>query len=303
MADTVKKYTIKQKDSSGNLVEIYPQILLNSVILENNDEVLSPTEVLKLNSLEEGAEVNNVTSISVNGVACSISNGVVTLPSLATFGSDGKLTQSQVPVGYVDEIKYVADTTALAKITPQTEVIYCLGSYGSDEDIQDDVLLRYAPNATTGLIKCTSGGYYVAIAQGLVLGTTTTTAYSYFNGAANRTALEAQQKLYNSYSKAFNDLKADCDTLSTNLSKIYTEAANPTAVALATTAGKLTAKTTLKIDGDLTGSISFDGSEHASSVTSAGITAYLNLKSDRITAGTYCSVEVTKQGFVSKGKH
>lgn len=310
MAETFKKYIIKQKDNSGTIVELYPQIMLDNVAMENDDAVLSTAEVQKLKNLGNGAEVNNVTSISVNGVSCPISNRIATLPALATFGSDGKLIKSQAPVGYVDEIVYVADEVALAKVVPVSGVIYRLGTYGSDEAVQTDLLLRYLPGATAGDIaaKGTTGTYYYAIvSRALTLGTSASQAYSYFAGVQNSDKLTECQQLYNSYNTTFESIKADYTSLESNLSKIYTKSTEQIAVALASTANALSTKATLKISGDLTGSFSFDGTEHATvdsdDILTAGITANLSLKSDRVTAGSYCSANVDAKGFVSAGKY
>ena len=271
-----KKYQITQLQDDGSLLVLHPETSADLVQETTDKKVMTSSERTKLSGIESGAQVNKLEVIKVNGEARPIVNKEVEITidygsyipttekgsanGVATLGGDGKVPSSQLP-SYVDDVLEFNNKSSFPT-TGEAGKIY----------VAKDTNLTYR----------WSGSAYVEISPSLALGETSSTAYSGDKGKTNATNIaNLQTRMTNVENK-----NSSQDTEISNIKN------GTTTVAKATTSTKLATARTIAINGDGSGSTTFDGSSDK--------TITLTLSSVG-TAGTYSVVTTDSKGRVTKG--
>ena len=271
-----KKYQITQLQDDGSLLVLHPETSADLVQETTDRKFMTSTEKTKLSGIESGAQVNKLEVIKVNGEARPIVNKEVEITidygsyipttekgsanGVASLGSDGKVPSSQLP-SYVDDVLEFNNKSSFPT-TGESGKIY----------VAKDTNLTYR----------WSGSAYIEISPSLALGETSSTAYPGDKGKANATNIaNLQTRMTNVENK-----NSSQDTEISNIKN------GTTTVAKSTTSTKLATARTIAIDGDGSGSTTFDGSSNK--------TITLTLSSVG-TAGTYSVVTTDSKGRVTKG--
>ena len=271
-----KKYQITQLQDDGSLLVLHPETSADLVQETTDRKFMTSSEKTKLSGIESGAQVNKLEVIKVNGEARPIVNKEVEITidygsyipttekgsanGVASLGSDGKVPSSQLP-SYVDDVLEFNNKSSFPT-TGESGKIY----------VAKDTNLTYR----------WSGSAYVEISPSLALGETSSTAYPGDKGKTNATNIaNLQTRMTNVENK-----NSSQDTEISNIKN------GTTTVAKATTSTKLATARMIAINGDGSGSTSFDGSSDK--------TITLTLSSVG-TAGTYSVVTTDSKGRVTKG--
>lgn len=271
-----KKYQITQLQDDGSLLVLHPETSADLVQETTDKKFMTSSEKTKLSGIESGAQVNKLEVIKVNGEARPIVNKEVEITidygsyipttekgsanGVASLGSDGKVPSSQLP-SYVDDVLEFNNKSSFPS-TGESGKIY----------VAKDTNLTYR----------WSGSAYVEISPSLALGETSSTAYPGDKGKTNATNIASlQTRMTNVENK-----NSSQDTEISNIKD------GTTIVAKSTTSTKLATARTIAIDGDGSGSTTFDGSSNK--------TITLTLSSVG-TAGTYSVVTTDSKGRVTKG--
>lgn len=271
-----KKYQITQLQDDGSLLVLHPETSADLVQEITDKKFMTSSEKTKLSGIESGAQVNKLEVIKVNGEARPIVNKEVEITidygsyipttekgsanGVASLGSDGKVPSSQLP-SYVDDVLEFNNKSSFPT-TGEAGKIY----------VAKDTNLTYR----------WSGSAYVEISPSLALGETSSTAYPGDKGKTNATNIASlQTRMTNVENK-----NSSQDTEISNIKN------GTTTVAKATTSTKLATARTIAINGDGSGSTTFDGSSDK--------TITLTLSSVG-TAGTYSVVTTDSKGRVTKG--
>lgn len=271
-----KKYQITQLQDDGSLLVLHPETSADLVQETTDKKLMTSSERTKLSGIESGAQVNKLEVIKVNGEARPIVNKEVEITidygsyipttekgsanGVATLGSDGKVPSSQLP-SYVDDVLEFNNKSSFPS-TGEAGKIY----------VAKDTNLTYR----------WSGSAYVEISPSLALGETSSTAYPGDKGKTNATNISSLQTRMTSV----ENKNTSQDTEISNIKN------GTTTVAKATTSTKLATARTIAINGDGSGSTTFDGSSDK--------TITLTLSSVG-TAGTYSVVTTDSKGRVTKG--
>ena len=271
-----KKYQITQLQEDGSLLVLHPETSADLVKETTDKKFMTSSEKTKLSGIESGAQVNKLEVIKVNGEARPIVNKEVEITidygsyipttekgsanGVATLGGDGKVPSSQLP-SYVDDVLEFNNKSSFPT-TGESGKIY----------VAKDTNLTYR----------WSGSAYVEISPSLALGETSSTAYPGDKGKTNATNISSlQTRMTNVENK-----NSSQDTEISNIKN------GTTTVAKATTSTKLATARTIAINGDGSGSTTFDGSSDKT------ITLTLSPVG---TAGTYSVVTTDSKGRVTKG--
>ena len=271
-----KKYQITQLQDDGSLLVLHPETSADLVQESTDRKFMTSSEKTKLSGIESGAQVNKLEVIKVNGEARPIVNKEVEITidygsyipttekgsanGVATLGGDGKVPSSQLP-SYVDDVLEF-NTKSSFPSTGESGKIY----------VAKDTNLTYR----------WSGSAYVEISPSLALGETSSTAYPGDKGKTNATNIASLQTRMTSV----ENKNSSQDTEISNIKN------GTTTVAKSTTSTKLATARTIAINGDGSGSTTFDGSSDK--------TITLTLSSVG-TAGTYSVVTTDSKGRVTKG--
>lgn len=152
-----------------------------------------------------------------------------------------------------------------------------------------------------------SGSSYVEISASLALGETSSTAYAGDKGKANAEAIKTLQDTVDilegivggegagSLSELVERVAEVENVNNTQNTEIANIKNGTTKVGKSTTADKFANAQTINVKGDITGSVSFDGSA-AKDLT-------LTLPNTGVTAGTYSAVSVNAKGQVTAGAY
>lgn len=271
-----KKYQITQLQDDGSLLVLHPETSADLVQETTDRKFMTSSEKTKLSGIESGAQVNKLEVIKVNGEARPIVNKEVEITidygsyipttekgsanGVASLGGDGKVPSSQLP-SYVDDVLEFNNKSSFPT-TGESGKIY----------VAKDTNLTYR----------WSGSAYVEISPSLALGETSSTAYPGDKGKTNATNIASlQTRMTNVENK-----NSSQDTEISNIKD------GTTIVAKSTTSTKLATARTIAINGDGSGSTTFDGSSNK--------TITLTLSSVG-TAGTYSVVTTDSKGRVTKG--
>lgn len=271
-----KKYQITQLQDDGSLLVLHPETSADLVQETTDRKFMTSSEKTKLSGIESGAQVNKLEVIKVNGEARPIVNKEVEITidygsyipttekgsanGVASLGGDGKVPSSQLP-SYVDDVLEFNNKSSFPT-TGEAGKIY----------VAKDTNLTYR----------WSGSAYVEISPSLALGETSSTAYPGDKGKTNATNIASlQTRMTNVENK-----NSSQDTEISNIKD------GTTIVAKSTTSTKLATARTIAINGDGSGSTTFDGSSDK--------TITLTLSSVG-TAGTYSVVTTDSKGRVTKG--
>lgn len=271
-----KNYQINQLLENNVEVVLHPETTADVVLETALKKVMTADERNKLNSVENGSQVNKIEVIKVNGVATPVSNKEVNIAinygnfiptsekgqnnGVATLGNDGKVPSTQLP-SYVDDVLEFANKSSFPA-TGEAGKIYI--------DMQTNITYRW------------SGTAYTEISQSLALGETSSTAYAGDKGKANATKIIALETKTSAIET--ENVKQATD--------IYNIKQGTTVVGESAIAGKLKTPRNIAIAGDMSGNANFDGS--------ANITINTAL-SNIATAGTYTAVSVDTKGRVVNG--
>lgn len=213
----------------------------------------------QVNITKDNIGLGNVTNdAQVKRSEMGVANGV------ATLDNTGKVPASQLP-SYVDDVvdgyynsvtkKFFEDASFTKEIAPEANKIYVS---------QDNLTYRW------------SGSAYVEISASLALGETSSTAYAGDKGKKNAEDIKTLQDEMDDVEKEIADLKD-----------------GNTKVKKAEQADKLSTARKITLSGDVSGEISFDGSENKTLTTS--------LSNTGVNPGTYSVVTVDAKGRVSAG--
>ncbi len=277
-----KKYQITQLQEAGDLLVLHPETSADIVVETSDKKIMTSIERTKLQGVENGAQVNKIETIKVNGAPVNIVDKAVDIKidggkyipltekaqpnGVATLDELGKVPTSQLP-SYVDDVLEFANKTGFPS-SGETGKIY----------IAKDTNLTYR----------WSGTAYVEISASLALGETSSTAYSGNKGKKNADDIAT----LNGKVAAVEAKNEEQDRQINAIENGTTKVGKATTADTATSAGKLTTVRNIAIKGDATGNTNFDGSDNVS------ITLAL---SNVGTAGTYSAVTTDAKGRVVAG--
>lgn len=277
-----KKYQITQLQEAGDLLVLHPETSADIVVETSDKKIMTSIERTKLQGVENGAQVNKIETIKVNGAPVNIVDKAVDIKidggkyipltekaqpnGVATLDELGKVPTSQLP-SYVDDVLEFANKTGFPS-SGETGKIY----------IAKDTNLTYR----------WSGTAYVEISASLALGETSSTAYSGNKGKKNADDIAT----LNGKVAAVEAKNEEQDRQINAIENGTTKVGKATTADTATSAGKLTTVRNIAIKGDATGNTNFDGSANVS------ITLAL---SNVGTAGTYSAVTTDAKGRVVAG--
>ena len=278
-----ENYQITQLDQNSELQVLHPETNADVVLETANKKVMTAAERTKLAGIEQGAEVNIINGVKVNGTTVSPDgSGVVNIEiddtdkiplsqkgaasGVAELDSSGKVPAAQLP-SYVDDVVEYSSLSAF----PAT---------GEDGKI-------YIAEDTNKTYRW-SGSAYVEISSSLALGETSSTAYAGNKGKKNADDIAAI--------KAGTVKVGNADKLNGQSASYYLNYNNLT--------NKPDIPTVSEIEVVDSGSGSFVGN-----VTADGYTLTLSKKNisvsdlpnSGVTAGTYSVVTVDAKGRATGG--
>lgn len=175
-----ENYQITQLDENSELQVLHPETNADVVLETTNKKVMTAAERIKLAGIEQGAEVNIVNGVKVNGSTVTPDGeGIVNIliddtdkiplsqkgaaGGVAELDNSGKVPAAQLP-SYVDDVLEYASLSAFPA-TGEDGKIY----------IAEDTNRQYR----------WSGTQYVEISSSLALGETSSTAYAGNKGKQN----------------------------------------------------------------------------------------------------------------------
>lgn len=278
-----ENYQITQLGEGDELKVLHPETNADVVLETANKKVMTAAERTKLAGIEQGAEVNIINGVKVNGTTVSPDgSGVVNIEiddtdkiplsqkgaagGVAELDSSGKVPSAQLP-SYVDDVLEFASLSAFPD-TGEDGKIY----------IAEDTNRQYR----------WSGTQYVEISASLALGETSSTAYAGNKGKQNADDIAAI--------KAGTIKAGDASKLNGQSASYYLDYNNLT--------NKPDIPTVPEIGVVDSGSGSFVGN-----VTADGYTITLakknisvsDLPNSGVTAGTYSVVTVDAKGRATGG--
>lgn len=278
-----ENYQITQLDEGNELQVLHPETNADVVLETTNKKVMTAAERTKLAGIEQGAEVNIVNGVKVNGSTVTPDGeGIVNISiddtdkiplsqkgaagGVAELDNSGKVPAAQLP-SYVDDVLEYASISAFPA-TGEDGKIY----------IAEDTNRQYR----------WSGTQYVEISSSIALGETSSTAYAGNKGKQNADDIAAI--------KAGTVKAGDASKLNGQSASYYLDYNNLT--------NKPDIPTVPEIEVVNSGSGSFVGN-----VTADGYTLTLSKKNisvndlpnSGVMAGTYSVVTVDAKGRATAG--
>lgn len=281
-----KKYQITQLQEDDSLLVLHPETSADIVLETEDKKVMTSEERTKLQGIEDGAQVNKIEVIKVNGTPVSIASKEVNIPidygsyiptsekgssgGVATLGTDGKIPETQLP-SYVDDVlEFTSKSVFPAK--------------GESGKIYTDT--------TTNLTYRWSGTQYIEISPSIALGETSSTAYPGDKGKANASAITALQTRASNIESKNSSQDTEITNIKNGTTKVGKASTADTCTGNAATATKLANARTISVTGDASGSTTFDGSANKTITLTLGSIG---------TAGTYSVVTTDSKGRVISG--
>lgn len=278
-----ENYQITQLDENSELQVLHPETNADVVLETTNKKVMTAAERTKLAGIEQGAEVNIVNGVKVNGSTVTPDGeGIVNISiddtdkiplsqkgaagGVAELDSSGKVPAAQLP-SYVDDVLEYASLSAFPA-TGEDGKIY----------IAEDTNRQYR----------WSGTQYVEISSSLALGETSSTAYAGNKGKQNADDIAAI--------KAGTVKAGDASKLNGQSASYYLNYNNLT--------NKPDIPTVPEIEvvdsgsGSFVGNVTADG--HTLTLSKKNISVN-DLPNSGVTAGTYSVVTVDAKGRATAG--
>lgn len=278
-----ENYQITQLGEGDELKVLHPETNADVVLETANKKVMTAAERTKLAGIEQGAEVNIINGVKVNGTTVSPDgSGVVNIEiddtdkiplsqkgaagGVAELDSSGKVPSAQLP-SYVDDVLEFASLSAFPD-TGEDGKIY----------IAEDTNRQYR----------WSGTAYVEISASLALGETSSTAYAGNKGKQNADDIAAI--------KAGTVKAGDASKLNGQSASYYLDYNNLTNTPDIPTVSEI--EVVDSGSGSFVGNVTADG--YTITLAKKNISVS-DLPNSGVTAGTYSVVTVDAKGRATGG--
>lgn len=302
---TIKKYQIQEKLDNGEILILYPQTSADIVDETTNKKIMTQAERTKLQGIEEGAQVNILEGIQVNGVTQPITNKVanitIELPTdeyipiaqkgvaqgVATLDNNAKIPVGQLPDAVLGNVLYGGSfipNTGVATVTASFTSKYGITSFtltASNAMAYEGVFFIASENGTFNNVDYNTGDWSISNGSAWSKVDNVDAVVS-VNGKVGAVVLTGVD-INTTDGTVEERFVSDEQTIQNILDGIVSVGK----------ARSLATARTIGLSGDITGSGTFDGA--------ANLTINSSLSNTGVRAATYSAVSVDVKGRVTAG--
>lgn len=295
-----KKYQITQLNANNQLDVLHPETSADNIIETTNEKVMTGSERTKLAGIEDGAEVNEIVGVQVNGSDLTIdANRKVNILMPTDVGADLEYDSNTGVLSLLDK-----DSQVLGSVDLPLELLISSGYYDSATEELVLVLSNFElsnPQPTSTTFRTNKYYTYNSSTNVYTLASVYDSSQTYYEHSEIRIPVGDLIEEYvgdGTNTTITRNVSGQSVITFTQafLTRISTVETNITNITNGTTpvekANKLTNARDISFTGDATGTGSFDGS--------ANLSIALTLKAVG-TAGTYSVVQTDTNGRVVSG--
>ena len=295
-----KKYQITQLNANNQLDVLHPETSADNIIETTNEKVMTGSERTKLAGIEDGAEVNEIVGVQVNGSDLTIdANRKVNILMPTDVGADLEYDSNTGVLSLLDK-----DSQVLGSVDLPLELLISSGYYDSATEELVLVLSNFElsnPQPTSTTFRTNKYYTYNSSTNVYTLASVYDSSQTYYEHSEIRIPVGDLIEEYvgdGTNTTITRNVSGQSVITFTQafLTRISTVETNITNITNGTTpvekANKLTNARDISFTGDATGTGSFDGS--------ANLSIALTLKAVG-TAGTYSVVQTDANGRVVSG--